>query len=154
MAFNREKLRLVTADIMAALKDVETKHGIRITQDRGHFDNVSTGDLKLRFALVNATTGTAELDANTKWALNHYGLTDGFVEWPGKPGRWRITNYNSRAHRYPFSVAPEHSYHGRGYRVPLSTVNAYFKKKAAVAPATPAPVTAPTTPARTYESQF
>lgn len=157
MSFTREKLRLVTADIMAALKDVEARHGIKITQDRGGFDNGSTGDLKLKFALVNTANGTAELDANTKWALKQYGLTDELVHWPGKVGRWRISGYNSRAHRYPFSITPEFPHQGRGWRVPLSTVQAYFKVRTPVAPAAssaPAPVTAPTTPARTYESQF
>ena len=138
---NAHNLRLVESEVRAALAAVEARLGIKFTYKKGVYDNGQTGELRYSFAVVDTKTGEVGLDAKTKWALKQYGLTDQYVEWPGKQGRWKIVGYNSRAHTYPINVKPEFPHH-RGFRIPLSTAQRYFK--AQVAPVA----------ARTYESQF
>lgn len=164
MQINRDNHRMITREVMDALKSIEARHGIKFTLGRGHYDNGASGDFQLKFNVLGEN-GIPELDENTKYAMRSHDLTDELVKWPGRPGAWRIVGYNSRAHRYPYTVKPDHG--GQGFRISLFTAQQHFGKatripatasqvKAAVGQQPGAPVPSPigNTPQRHYEAQF
>jgi hypothetical protein len=173
------KLRDITADVMDALKAVETRHGIKFSGNGGKYSNAGTGEIKLKLAAVMAAGPSGEvtvaLDPNTKWMMDHHGLTDEHVRWPtvgrqcGYAGAWKITGYNSRAPKYPWCVTERNS--GKTFRLPDGLAKTLFGKTTRIpfdppkvaAPSVPvgtsmtppAPTPpAPTPPARQYESEF
>lgn len=167
------KLRDITADVMDALKAVETRHGIKFTGNGGKYSNAGTGEVRLKLAaLLDASSGAVALDQNTKWMMDRYGLVEEHVRWPtigrqcGYAGAWKITGYNTRAPKYPWSVTERDS--GKTFRLPQSLALQLFGKTSRIpfdppkvaapsipigtmTPATPSPASAP---ARQYESEF
>ena len=126
---DRNTLRTINADIAAALIAVGTKHGIVFTQGKSHYGG-PTGDVLVKFACADATTGTAALS----WVVTHMirlsGLTTDTCFWPssgysrGQAGKWKIVDYNSRAHKMPWIVQREGDM--KRFKVPDATVKAIF----------------------------
>jgi hypothetical protein len=56
---NRAALRIITEEVMVALKTVGDKHGVDLTQAGGKFSNSGTGEIKLKLAVRDNGMGVS-----------------------------------------------------------------------------------------------
>lgn len=102
MQFTRASCREVKDDILAALKQVEAKHGITFTAGNGRFDATQFG-----FKLTANVVGSDGTDLAAKTDFDRtcylYGLEPKhyLAEFKYAGMRFRLDGFNHRARSYP-----------------------------------------------------
>jgi hypothetical protein len=113
---DKNKANAILADLKAAMKAVEEKHGVKITKHRGKFTDTSLS-LTLEMGEVNGgVVESREYVALKAYYPNLVGkkfrhYSNGIIEFVG---------YNSRAHAYPLQYKTSD---GKRWKAPTSMIN-------------------------------
>lgn len=122
----RTQVQAITADIFKAMKEVEKKHDIKVSQD----GNIGFSDidfkLKLKVMIDDEDALMNKEKENFELYAEHHGFSpEGFNQVILVGGKqMRIVGYNPKARKYPI-VAVEEGTDAR-YKLGLSTYTAKF----------------------------
>jgi hypothetical protein len=118
-------LKLIAADVLAAIASVALLHDIDIDYDGGRYSNGATGEVKLKISARSQQAAEMK-DASFKMNARYLGIAGDCLgkTFYVKGMQYRIAGFNMKAPKYPVNIERVHD--GKSFKFRETTISKHY----------------------------